>query len=144
MRQHSKKIRGSKPSSRLTLKTRWCRNCGCCDDPWSWDNGRILFRINIFLKKLDFTPKSPSLTGNVCYYYNTWVTGLVSIWHICLTEIPEEKIANWIIIWINLRTFSYFKSPTVLWLFLDPSDKGSLPTRVGLVLQAQFITWCPK
>ena len=122
MRQHSKKIRGSKPSSRLTLKTRWCRNCGCCDDPWSWDNWRILFRINIFLKRLDFTPKSPFLTGNVCYYYNTWVTGVYMTY--MFDRNSGGKISNWIIIWINLKTFSYFKSPTVLWHFLDPSYKA--------------------
>ena len=39
MRQHSKKkFGGSKPSSKLTLKTKWYHSCGCCDDSRSCEH----------------------------------------------------------------------------------------------------------
>ena len=35
-------------------------------------------RVNdkYFEKKLDLEPQSPSVTGKVCYHYNSWVTGV--------------------------------------------------------------------
>ena len=39
----------------------------------------IIFKmchLKIFWKKLHFEPKSPSITGKVCCYYNSWVTGI--------------------------------------------------------------------
>ena len=30
-----------------------------------------------FEKKLGFEPKSSSVTGKVCYHYNSWLTGVV-------------------------------------------------------------------
>ena len=69
-----------------------------------------------FEKKSDFKPLSLSDTGNVCYYYDTWVTG-VTLCMCLLTEIPEEK-HNWVIIKSILRSFSYFECSTALWLLL--------------------------
>ena len=40
------------------------------------NNWRTMLQMNILKKKLDFEPKSPSVTGNVCYHYNTCVTGV--------------------------------------------------------------------
>ena len=43
-----------------------------------------------FEKTVRLWPKSPSVTGKVCYHYNSWVAGVYKA-YICLTEIPEEK-----------------------------------------------------
>ena len=39
---------GSKPSSKLTLKTKWYHSCGCCNDSRSCEQLKKLVQINIF------------------------------------------------------------------------------------------------
>ena len=60
----------------MTLKTQWYHSCGCCDDSWSCEQLNKCVTYKYFEKKLDFEPLSPSVIGNVCYHYNTWVTGV--------------------------------------------------------------------
>ena len=46
-----KKNGGSKPSSKLTLKTNWYHSCGYSDDSQSYVQMRGVLQINIFFKK---------------------------------------------------------------------------------------------
>ena len=55
IKQHSKKFfGGSKPSSKLTLKTKWYHSCGCCDDSHSCKQLKKHVKDKYFGKKLDF------------------------------------------------------------------------------------------
>ena len=92
------------------------------------DNWRSMLQINIFLKSLN-----PNLLPlQEMYVTITILEWLVSTWHICLTEILEEK---------HLKVRDYLKeiqSPLVtlsvlqvLWVLLDPSCKDNLLTGVG-------------
>ena len=63
-----KKFSGRKPS-KLAFKTKWYQSY-CFHD-----NFQNVSLKNI-LKKLHFEPKSPSTTGKVRCYYNSWVTGI--------------------------------------------------------------------
>ena len=45
---------GSKPSSKLTLKTKWYHSCGCCDDSQSREQLKKRVIDIHFEKKLDF------------------------------------------------------------------------------------------
>ena len=46
----------SKPSSRLTFKTKWYHSCGCCDDSWSCEQLKKHVTDKYFEKNLDFEP----------------------------------------------------------------------------------------
>ena len=37
---------------------------------------RSVLQINILKKKIGFEPELLSVTGKVCYHYNSWVTGV--------------------------------------------------------------------
>ena len=73
---------GRKPSSKLTLETKWYHSCGCCDGSRSCEQLKKHFTDKHFEKKSDFEFESPSVKGKV---YG------ISTWHICLIEIPKEK-----------------------------------------------------
>ena len=84
-----------------------------------------------------FETKSPSLTGNVCYHYNSWVTGV----HIACLFHRNSGGKTSQIVWFlesNLRSFGCFKCSTAfwLWLSLNPSCKDNSLTRTGWALQA--------
>ena len=113
-------------SPKLTLKTKRYHSCGCCDDPQSCEQLKKHATDKYFEKKVNLEPQSPSVTGKVCYHYNSWVTGIY-VWQ----KFCRKNISDWVIIESNLRSFGYFKYSTVLWLLLDPSCKGHLLTRVG-------------
>ena len=51
LKKKKKKNGGSKPSSKLTLKTNWYHSCGCSDDSQSYVQMRGMLQINIFFKK---------------------------------------------------------------------------------------------
>ena len=51
-KKKKKKIGGSKPSSKLTLKTNWYHSCGCSDDSQSYVQMRGVLQINIFFFKV--------------------------------------------------------------------------------------------
>ena len=130
-------------SPKLTSKTKWYHSCGCSDDSWSYEQLKKRVPDKSFEKKLGIECESYSVTGKVYYHYNSWVTG-VSIAYMCdrnsggkTSQIQWLFESNW---W----SFGCFKCPTVICLPLDPSCKGNTLTRVGLVLQAQFVTWRPK
>ena len=46
----------SKPSSKLTLKTKWYHSCGCCDDSQSCEQLEKRATDKYFEKKSDFEP----------------------------------------------------------------------------------------
>ena len=56
MGQHSKDFGGSKPSSKLTSKTKWYHSCDCCDDSPSFRQLKKHLTGKYFEKKLDFEP----------------------------------------------------------------------------------------
>ena len=118
------------PSSKLTVKTKCYQSCGCCDNSRSCEQLKKLVADKYFEKKLDFEPKSPSVTRNVCYHYNSWVT---AVQRTCLFHINSgRKISQ--TKWLfesNLRSFGHFKCSTVLGLPLNPSYIGNLLIRVG-------------
>ena len=47
---------GSKPSLKLTSKTKWYHSCGCCDDSPSFRQLKKHLTGKYFEKKLDFEP----------------------------------------------------------------------------------------
>ena len=59
------------PSSKLTLKTKCYQSCGCCDNSGSCEQLKKHVADKYFEKKLDFEPKSASVTRKVCYHYNS-------------------------------------------------------------------------
>ena len=80
---------GSKPSSKLTLKTKWYHSCSCSDDSQVVNNWRSVILINI-LKKSQ-TLNSNHLPLQEMYVTITILEWVVSSRHICFTEIVEEK-----------------------------------------------------
>ena len=40
------------------------------------NNWRNVLQINVWKKKSDIEPESPSITGKVCYHYTSWVTDI--------------------------------------------------------------------
>ena len=50
--------------SKLTLKTKWYHNCGCCDDFQSCEQMKKHVNDKYFEKKLDLEPESHSLQVN--------------------------------------------------------------------------------
>ena len=139
----AKNFRWKEPSSKLTLKTKCYQSCGCCDNSRSCEQLKKRVADKYFEKKLNFEPKSPSITGKVCYHYNSWVTGVhrTCLFHINSGgKISQTKLLfEW-----NLRSFGHFKCSTALGLPLNPSYIGNLLTRVGWALQAEIITWRSK
>ena len=112
-------------------------SCGCCDDSQSCEQMKKQVTHKYFEKKLAFEPKPPSVTGNVCYQYNTWVTGIYMAYMLHRNFRGKKSQIEWLFE-SNLRPLGYFKYFTELWLPLDPSCKGKLLTRVSLVLQARL------
>ena len=108
------------PSSKLTLKTKCYQSCGCRDNFRSCEQLKKRVADKYFEKKLDFQPKSSSVTGKVCYHYNSWVTGVYRTWVFHMNsgeKIPQTK-------WLfesNLRSFGHSKRSTVLGLPPNPS-----------------------
>ena len=47
---------GTKPSSKMTSKTKWYHSCGCCDDFWSCEQLKKYFADKYFEKELNFEP----------------------------------------------------------------------------------------
>ena len=110
-----------KPSSKLTLKAKWYQSCGCCDGDL-----RSCAQLKKRVTDKYFEPISPSLTGNVCYHYNSWVTGV----HIACLFHRNSGGKTSQIVWLfesNLRSFGCFKCSTAfwLWLSLNLSCKGN-------------------
>ena len=129
-----------KPSSKLNLETKWYHSCGYSDDSQSCEQLKKCVTDESFEKKLDFEPEFSSITGNVCYHYNNWVTG---VYMACIFHRNSGEKASQIE-WLfesNLKSFGYFKCSTALWLPLNPSCKGNLLARVWWALQPQFVTW---
>ena len=89
------------------------------------NNWRSVLQIKIerFGKKLDFESECYSVTGKVCYRYNSWVTGVYIAY--AWQKFRRKNLSYWVIIWINLRSFGCFNCSTALWLPLDPSCKGN-------------------
>ena len=51
-----KNFRGCKPSSKLTLETKWYHSFGCCDDFGSCEQLKKCATDKYFEKKKDFEP----------------------------------------------------------------------------------------
>ena len=79
----------SKPSSKLTLKTKWYYSCGCCDNSWSCEQLEKRVTDKYFEKKVRLI----TFHYRKCMLPLQYFKWLVSTWHmhICLTEIAEEK-----------------------------------------------------
>ena len=134
---------GSKPSSKLTLKTKRYHSCGCCNNSWSCEQMKKRFTDKYFRKKLDFEPKSPSVTGKVCYHYNNRVTSVYMMYMFGRNSKRKTFQIEWLFE-SNLRSFGCFKCFTMFWLLLDSNCKRNLLARVGWALQAQIVSWRPK
>ena len=131
------------PSSKLTVKTKCYQSCGCCDNSRSCEQLKKRVAGKYFEKKLDFEPKSPSVTGKVCYHYNSWVNGVYRTWIFHINSGEKICQTKWLFE-SNLRSFGHSKCSTVLGLPLNPSYIGKLLARVGWALQAKIITWRSK
>ena len=96
---------GSKPSSKLTLKTKWYHSCGCSDDSQSCEKLKMCYRY-VFWKKVRLWTLI-----TFCYrkcmlplqYFNDWCLNGVYVWQ----KFWRKNISNWMIIWIKFK---------VLWL----------------------------
>ena len=53
-----------------------------------WTTEEACYRY--FEKKVDFEPESPSVTGKVCYHYNSWVTGIY------MAFIFHKRLSGWL------------------------------------------------
>ena len=120
------------PSSKLTLKTKCYQSCGCCDNSRSCKQLKKRAGDKYFEKKLDFEPKSPSLTRKVCYHYNSWVTGVCRT---CLFHINSGgKISQ--TKWLfesNLRSFGHYRT----WVSPEPQLHRGLAYKSWLGASAQ-------
>ena len=56
------------------------------------NNWRIVLKINILKRKLCLEFYLPSVKGNVCYHYNTWVTGIYVVY--MFDKKTEEKTSQ--------------------------------------------------
>ena len=83
-----KKVGRSKPSSRLTLETKWYHSYGCCDDFRSCNNRKSVSQINILIKR---TLNPNHLPLQEIYITIIILRWLVSTWRICSKEISEVK-----------------------------------------------------
>ena len=117
---------GSKPSSKLTLKTKWYHSCSCSDDSQVVNNWRSVLLINI-LKKSQ-TLNSNQLPLQEMYVTITILEWVVSSRHICFTEIVEEK---------QLKLSEYLNQ---IW---GPLATLSVPHRFGFfwIPAAMFKSW---
>ena len=120
-----KNFGGSKPSSKLTLKTKWYHSCGCCDDCQSCEKLKKHVSDENFEKKV-------RLWTLVTFRYRKCMLLLQYLSDWCLHEYmfdrnPGGKTSQ--IEWLfesNLMSFGYLKCFIALWLLLDPSCKGQL------------------
>ena len=128
---------GRKPSSKLTLKTKWFHIsqcalgsspslwlevqppqqkgggkdggytlwiCGCFDNSQSCEQLKKHVTDKYFEKKLDFEPSSTFITGNVCFHYNTWVTGFYMAYMFDRNSGRKTSQTEWLTE-SNLRSF---------------------------------------
>ena len=128
---------------RVDLETSWYRSCGCCDNSQSCEHLKKCVTEKCFPKRRDFEPKSPSFRGNVCYLYNSWVTGVYMACIFQRNSGGETSQIEWLFE-SNLRSFGCSKCFAGLWLPLYPSCKGNSLTKTGWVVQAQIVTWHPN
>ena len=75
VKRPQKNFSGKKPSSKLSLKINSTTVVAAVMIPEVVNNWRSVLQINHLKKKLDFKPESSSVTGKVCYHYNSWVAG---------------------------------------------------------------------
>ena len=128
---------GKKTPSKLTLKTKWYRSCGCCHNSWSCEQLKERVTDKYFEKKIRiWTQINPSVTGKVCYHYNNWVTGVYMVCKFYGNSRGKTSQIEWLLE-SNLRSFGCFKCSLVSWLSLNTSWKRNLLTRIGWVLQSQ-------
>ena len=139
----AKNFRWKEPSSKLTLKTKCYQSCGCRDNSRSCEQLEKRVADKYFEKKLDFQPKLPSVTGKVCYHYNSWVTGAYRTWVFHISSGEKISQTKWLFE-SNLRSFGHSKCSTVLGLPLNLRFIGNLLARVGWALQPKIITWRSK
>ena len=67
---------GSKYSSELTLITKWYYSFGCCHDSLSCKQLKKCVTDKYLRKKVRHWTLFTFVTENLCYHYNTWVTGV--------------------------------------------------------------------
>ena len=67
------------------------------------NNWRSVLPINILKKKLDFEPESASVTGKVCYHYNSWVSGVYTCGVHISHKLRRKNISDWVIMWIKFK-----------------------------------------
>ena len=66
---------------------------------------------------------SPFLTGKLCYHCNAWITGVYMAYMFDRNSGGKTSQIEWLFE-LNLRSFSYFKCSTALWLWLGASGPG--------------------
>ena len=94
---------GRKLSSNLTLKTKRYHSRGCCDNSCICEQLKKRVTDKHFEKKLDFEPESASVTGKVCYHYNSWVSGVYTCGVHISHKLRRKNISDWVIMWIKFK-----------------------------------------
>ena len=75
MSKDNKKLLVEKTLLKIDFKTKLIHSCSFCNDSGNYKQIKKRVTDKYFEKKLDFEPKLSSVTGKVCYHYNTWMTG---------------------------------------------------------------------
>ena len=94
---------GSKPSSKLSLKTKWYRSCGSWDDSRSCEQLKNYVTDKYFEKKVRFWTLI-TFRYMKCMlplqYLNDWcLLPGVYVWQ----KFWRKNISNWVIIWIKFK-----------------------------------------
>ena len=126
-----------KPSSKLSLKTKWDHGCNCFDDSRSWEQLKKHVTDKYLIKLWTLIMPYCSKCMLLLQYLSDWCLHTVYVWQ----KSRRKSISNWVIIWIKLKFLR------LLWVLcralassLDSSCKGNSLARVGWALQAHIVT----
>ena len=95
-----------KPSSKLTLKTKWYHSCGCCDDSRSCE----LLKKHVtdkYFEKVRLWTCTTFHYRKLCYHYNSWVTGVCMAYMFDRNSGGKTSQIEWFFE-SYLRSFEYF------------------------------------
>ena len=111
-------FRRSKPSPKLSLKTKWYHGCGCCVDSQNCEKLKKHVTDKYLIR--------PWTLIIFFYYCNAWMTG-VYIPYMCDRNFVGKKTSQ--TEWLfesNLRYCGYFECTPALWiLFWTPDAKAT-------------------
>ena len=141
-----KKTFGSRPSSKLTLKTKWDHSCACCDDSRSCEQMKKPVTGKYFeKKKLDLNPNQLLLQEmyvaiTILEWLAMYIHGIY-VWQ----KFRRKNISNLVIIWIKFKVLwlLYVLFSTLAWCFrprLSPDAQNRAFAKNGCWIQTLDMT----